>query len=69
MAPLAAMIEPDVALNTLVAAAHTAELGGLEGVAREKAVLPAAVRPAGVAIFPQQSAEFAAFRAWACARW
>ncbi len=63
MAPLAAMIEPDLTLNTLVAAAHTAELGGLEGVAREKAVLPAAVRPAGVAIFPQQSAEFAAFRA------
>ncbi len=62
MAPLAAMIEPDLAITTLVAAAHTAELGGLEGVAREKAVLPAAVRPAGMAIFPKQSAEFAAFR-------
>ncbi len=62
MAPLAAMIEPDVAINTLVAAAHTAELGGLEGVAREKAVLPAAVREAGVAIFPRSSAEFPAFR-------
>lgn len=63
MAPLAEMIEPDVALITLVAPAHTAELGGLDGVAREKAVLPAAVRPAGVAIFPRQCAEFAAFRA------
>jgi UDP-N-acetylmuramoyl-tripeptide--D-alanyl-D-alanine ligase len=62
MAPLAAMIEPDVALITLVAPAHTAELGGLEGVAREKSVLPAAVRPAGMAIFPKQCAEFAAFR-------
>lgn len=62
MAPLAAMIEPDLAINTLVAPAHTEELGGLEGVAREKAVLPAAVRPAGVAIFPKQSAEFSAFR-------
>jgi UDP-N-acetylmuramoyl-tripeptide--D-alanyl-D-alanine ligase len=62
MAPLAAMIEPDVAINTLVAAAHTAELGGLEGVAREKAILPAAVREAGVAIFPRSSAEFPAFR-------
>ena len=62
MAPLAEMIEPDVALITLVAPAHTAELGGLEGVAAEKAVLPAAVRPAGVAIFPKQCAEFAAFR-------
>jgi UDP-N-acetylmuramoyl-tripeptide--D-alanyl-D-alanine ligase len=62
MAPLAAMIEPDVALITLVASAHTAELGGLDGVAREKAVLPAAVRPSGVAIFPRPCAEFAAFR-------
>ncbi len=62
MAPLAEMIEPDVALITLVAPAHTAGLGGLDGVAREKAVLPAAVRPAGVAIFPRQCAEFSAFR-------
>lgn len=62
MAPLAAMIEPDVALITLVAPAHTAELGGIDGVAAEKAVLPAAVRPAGVAIFPKQCVEFAAFR-------
>ena len=57
------MIEPDVAIITLVAPAHTAELGGLEGVAREKAVLPAAVKPAGVAIFPRQCAEFPVFRA------
>ncbi len=62
MAALAAMIEPDVAINTLVAPAHTAGLGGIEGVAREKAVLPAAVRPAGVAIFPRQSAAHAPFR-------
>lgn len=62
MAPLAAMIEPDVALITLVAPAHTEELGGVEGVAREKAVLPAATRPTGVAIFPKQVAEFGAFR-------
>ncbi len=62
MEPLAEMIEPDVALITLVAAAHTAELGGLDGVAKEKAKLPAAVKAAGVAIFPRQCAEFAAFR-------
>ncbi|MCX6954974.1 MAG: UDP-N-acetylmuramoyl-tripeptide--D-alanyl-D-alanine ligase [Verrucomicrobia bacterium] len=61
MRPLADMIEPDVSLITLVAPAHTLELGGLEGVAREKAVLPAATRAAGVAIFPKQAAEFAAF--------
>ena len=62
MKPLADMIEPDVALITLVAAAHTAELGGLEGVAHEKAVLPAAIRPQGVAIFPKQCTQFTAFR-------
>lgn len=62
MEPLAEMIEPDVALITLVAPAHTAELGGLDGVAKEKAKLPAAVKTAGVAIFPRQCAEFGAFR-------
>ena len=62
MAVLAAMIEPDVAINTLVAAAHTEALGGLDGVAREKAILPATVRPAGVAVCPRQSAEYNAFR-------
>ncbi len=62
MRPLADMIEPDVALITLIAPAHTQALGGIDGVAREKAVLPAATRAAGVAIFPQQAAEFAAFR-------
>jgi len=62
MAPLAGMIEPDVALITLVAAAHTRDLGGLEGVAREKALLPAAVRPGGVAIVPRSTLDFAAFR-------
>ena len=59
---LADMIEPDVALITLIAPAHTADLGGLEGVAREKSILPAAVKTAGLAIFPRQTAEFAAFR-------
>jgi UDP-N-acetylmuramoyl-tripeptide--D-alanyl-D-alanine ligase len=63
MLPLANMIEPDVALITLVAPAHTAELGGIEGVAREKAILPAAVRAAGVAIFPKACGELTAFRA------
>jgi UDP-N-acetylmuramoyl-tripeptide--D-alanyl-D-alanine ligase len=61
MRPLADMIEPDVSLITLVAPAHTLELGGVQGVAREKAVLPAGTRPTGVAIFPKQVAEFPAF--------
>jgi UDP-N-acetylmuramoyl-tripeptide--D-alanyl-D-alanine ligase len=61
MKSLADMIQPDIAITTLVAPAHLAELGGLAGVAREKALLPAAVRAAGVAIFPKQCDEFTAF--------
>ena len=59
---LAAMIAPDVSIITLVAPAHTEALGGVEGVAREKARLPAATRPGGVALFTRPTAEFAAFR-------
>ncbi|MBI5380286.1 MAG: UDP-N-acetylmuramoyl-tripeptide--D-alanyl-D-alanine ligase [Opitutae bacterium] len=59
---LAGMIEPDLALVTLVAPAHLQELGSVEGVAAEKARLPAAVRPAGVAIFPNDCTQFSAFR-------
>ncbi len=62
MRPLAEMIEPDVSIITLVAPAHTQELGGIDGVAREKSVLPSKIRAAGVAIFPKQVAGFAAFR-------
>lgn len=63
MSSLAAMIEPDIALVTLVGPAHLAELGGLEGVAREKAVLAARVRPGGVSFFPASCEAFGAFRA------
>jgi len=62
MAVLASMIEPDVAIVTLVAPAHLAELGGVEGVAREKAILPASVRAGGLALFPSSCEEFAPFR-------
>ncbi|WP_221030978.1 UDP-N-acetylmuramoyl-tripeptide--D-alanyl-D-alanine ligase [Actomonas aquatica] len=62
MAPLARMIEPDVAVITMVDHAHTRDLGGIDGVAREKAVLPAAVRPDGVAVLPADVARRDAFR-------
>ena len=62
MTPLARMIEPDVAIVTLVGNAHTAELGGLAGVAVEKAVLPAATRSTGVAVFPEDCRRYAPFR-------
>jgi UDP-N-acetylmuramoyl-tripeptide--D-alanyl-D-alanine ligase len=62
MAPLAAAIEPDVAIITLVAPAHLKDLGTLESVAREKAALAARVRRGGVALFPSSCARFAPFR-------
>lgn len=63
MKPLAEMIEPDVAVITLVDRAHTAGLGDIDGVAREKALLPAAARETGVAILPDVVANLPAFQA------
>jgi UDP-N-acetylmuramoyl-tripeptide--D-alanyl-D-alanine ligase len=65
MRSLAAMIEPEIALVTLVGPAHLAELGGLEGVAREKAVLASSVRPGGACFFPASCDAYGAFRALA----
>ena len=62
MQPLAEMIAPDVALITIIAPAHTQEFGGLEGVAREKAILPRALRPDGIAVFPKSCTHFEAFQ-------
>ncbi len=62
MAALAGMIEPDYGIVTLVAPAHTQELGGLEGVAREKATLLQHVRPGGLAVVPKQCWDFAPFQ-------
>src|ERR1022692_1161337 len=52
MRALAAMIDPDVALVTLVGPAHLAGLGGLDSVAREKAVLAGSIRKGGFCVFP-----------------
>ncbi len=59
---LASMIEPDYGIVTLVAAAHTESLGGLEGVSREKARLLHYVRPGGLGVVPKQCWDFAAFQ-------
>jgi UDP-N-acetylmuramoyl-tripeptide--D-alanyl-D-alanine ligase len=52
MEVLAGMIEPTDVIVTQVDHAHTEGLGGLDGVAREKAKLAAAVPPDGNMIFP-----------------
>jgi UDP-N-acetylmuramoyl-tripeptide--D-alanyl-D-alanine ligase len=62
MEVLASMIEPDLVVTTLVAPAHLQELGGLEGVAQEKARLSACLKATGMAVFPRQCADFGAFR-------
>jgi UDP-N-acetylmuramoyl-tripeptide--D-alanyl-D-alanine ligase len=62
MGVLAGMIQPDIAIVTLIGPAHLEELGDLESVAREKAFLAAALRPGGVCIFPSSCESFAAFR-------
>ena len=62
MAPLAEMISPDHAVVTLVAPAHLEKLGNVENVAREKSVLPAAVRAGGLQVFPVSCLAWEPFR-------
>ena len=47
---LARIAQPDIAVITLVAAAHTEGLGGIEGVAKEKGALFSHLREGGIAI-------------------
>jgi UDP-N-acetylmuramoyl-tripeptide--D-alanyl-D-alanine ligase len=63
MAALAAMIEPEHSVVTLVGPAHLERLGSLDSVAFEKSRLPAANRPSGVAVFPAACWTFESFRA------
>ncbi len=65
MQGLAEMIQPDHAVVTLVGPAHLEKLGSLDGVATEKARLPAAVRTGGLQVFPVGCWAYAAFRALA----
>jgi UDP-N-acetylmuramoyl-tripeptide--D-alanyl-D-alanine ligase len=62
MAPLAAMIEPEHAIVTLVAPAHLEKLGSLDGVAAEKVELLRHVRAGGLQVFPVSCWSHAVFR-------
>jgi UDP-N-acetylmuramoyl-tripeptide--D-alanyl-D-alanine ligase len=59
---LAAMIQPDHAIVTLVGPAHLERLGSVEGVATEKAKLLSAVRNNGLQVFPVACAQYPSFR-------
>jgi UDP-N-acetylmuramoyl-tripeptide--D-alanyl-D-alanine ligase len=61
MAALARMIEPDIVLVTLVGAAHLADLGAVENVAREKILLARSLRPGGLLIYPSSCEKYPAF--------
>jgi UDP-N-acetylmuramoyl-tripeptide--D-alanyl-D-alanine ligase len=62
MATLAAMIEPDHAIVTLVGPAHLEKLGSLDGVAREKVGLLRGVRNGGLQVFPVSCWAYPVFR-------
>ena len=69
MSGLAAMIQPDCALITLVAPAHLERLGSLETIAVEKSELLRALPAGGLAVFPWsvwQQAPFRTLAAEAC---
>ena len=62
MGQLAKTLSPDIAILTVVGAAHTEGIGGLEHVASEKAKLLRAVRDKGIALFPSECLQYQAFR-------
>ncbi|MGH7057050.1 MAG: UDP-N-acetylmuramoyl-tripeptide--D-alanyl-D-alanine ligase [Acetobacteraceae bacterium] len=70
MARLAAIARPDAAIVTNVAPAHLEGFGDVEGVAREKGALPAALAADGLAVAPVNLSWLGAWReAFAVKRW
>lgn len=63
MANLAAMIQPDHAVVTLIGPAHLAALGSLENIANEKCLLLAAAPETGLRVAPVGTMNYNAFRA------
>lgn len=55
IAALAAMVEPDIAVITTIGRAHLEQLGGLQGVAREKGALLKALPRNGTAVLPSDT--------------
>ena len=55
IAPLAAMVQPDVAVITVIGTAHIGHLGSIEAIADEKAALLAALPADGIAVLPAES--------------
>ncbi|HEX2837481.1 MAG TPA: UDP-N-acetylmuramoyl-tripeptide--D-alanyl-D-alanine ligase [Phycisphaerales bacterium] len=62
IAPLAAVIEPDICVITSLGREHLEGLGSLEGVAREEAMLVSALREGGCAVVAQDDVLVAAVK-------
>ncbi len=65
MRELAAMIQPDHGIVTLVGPAHLEKLGSLEGVAAEKATLLAFTARGGLQVFPVSCWQYEPFQMFA----
>ena len=63
IADLAALVRPEVGVVTAVGAAHTAAFGTVDGVAREKSELVAALPPSGAAVLNADDPRVAAMAA------
>jgi UDP-N-acetylmuramoyl-tripeptide--D-alanyl-D-alanine ligase len=55
IAPLAALVRPDVALITAIGTAHAGPMGGPEAIAREKASIFQSLQAGGFAIIPEEA--------------
>ncbi len=62
IAPLARFARPHVALITTIGSAHIGRMGGIEGIADEKAAIVSGLQPNGVAVLPRDSALFGRLR-------
>jgi UDP-N-acetylmuramoyl-tripeptide--D-alanyl-D-alanine ligase len=58
IAPLAALVRPDVAIITTVERAHIGLMGSIEAIAHEKAAILGGLVPHGVAVLPRVSDQF-----------
>ena len=62
IAPLSRLARPHVAVVTTVGAAHIGHLGGMDGIAAEKAAIAEGLEPGGAAVLPADSPHLSVLR-------
>ncbi|HEV7456761.1 MAG TPA: UDP-N-acetylmuramoyl-tripeptide--D-alanyl-D-alanine ligase [Roseococcus sp.] len=65
IAPLSVLAAPHVAVITTIGTAHIGNMGSVEAIADEKAMIAAGLVPGGIAVLPQDSPHFARLAGWA----